>query len=79
MTEDTLPEEPYVTHATVRESWTDDGLFGCWDIECRFSDGQKFAAIQVDHNFERLADLICGFLTLPKSQLELVKILIEQE
>jgi hypothetical protein len=55
----TYADEPYVVHATVRESWTDDGRFACWDIECRFSDGQKFAAISVDHNFERLADFIC--------------------
>ena len=50
--------EPYVTHATVRESWSESD-HPCWDIECRFSDGQKFAAIQVDYNFEELADFIC--------------------
>ena len=57
MTEDTRPEEPYVIHATVREGGPADDP--CWDILCRFSDGQKFDAIQVDHNFELLADLIC--------------------
>jgi hypothetical protein len=52
--------EPRVFHATVREGGPDDDP--CWDIECRFSDGQKFAAVQVDHRMEKLADWIAGRL-----------------
>lgn len=49
-------EEPTVTYATVRDG--DDE----WHIECRFSDGQKYAAIRVDLPFEYLADEICAWL-----------------
>lgn len=48
-------QEPKVVHATIRES-------ADWDIECRFSDGQKFAAITVDIEHEQLAHKICDFL-----------------
>lgn len=70
--------EPYVTYATVRESEDDTG-YPCWDIECRFSDGQKYAAIEVAFEFEKLADFICGVINLPKPQLALVKFWIEQK
>jgi len=47
-------ETPYVIDATVRESGDDD-----WDdIECRFSNGEKYAAIQVDIEKPWLASLI---------------------
>lgn len=48
--------EPYVTSATVRDAG--DELH----IECRFSDGQKFAAVIVAVEFEGLAHSICEFL-----------------
>jgi hypothetical protein len=45
-----------VVSATVRDG--DDE----WHIECRFDDGQKYAAIRVDKEQEDLADAICAFL-----------------
>lgn len=50
------PREPVVTYATIRD--------GCdeWHLECRFSDGQKFAAVIVDKDFEGLAEQICADL-----------------
>jgi hypothetical protein len=53
-------EEPKVVYATVRDSG--DEVFPTFDIECRFSDGKKFAAIQVDGDFPDLADSIRAFL-----------------
>lgn len=56
--------EPTVTHATVRDAV--DELH----IECRFSDGQKFAAVKVDAEFPELASLVAELLnnwaTAPK-------------
>ncbi len=72
------PKEAKVVYATVRESWSEPD-HPCWDIECRFSDEQKFAAIMVDHNFEGLADLICGVINLPPPQLELIKLWIQDQ
>ncbi|ANI78994.1 hypothetical protein [Sphingobium sp. EP60837] len=43
--------------ATVRDG--DDE----WHIECRFKDGQKFAAIIVDKDHEDLADWIAAAIT----------------
>ena len=54
-------KEPKVIKAGVRETTDDIGDLA-WDIECRFDDGQKFAAIQVDGDFEQLADDIAKFL-----------------
>lgn len=51
-----MEKEPQVISATVRDG--DDE----WHIECRFSDGQKFAAIRVDKSFEKLAHQICADL-----------------
>jgi hypothetical protein len=53
-------KEPKVVYATVRDSG--DEVFPMLDIECRFSDGQKFAAIQVDGDFPELAESIRKFL-----------------
>ncbi len=47
-----MGDEPRVVEATVRDG--DDE----WHIECRFSDGQKIAAVTVDREFERLAHQI---------------------
>jgi hypothetical protein len=33
-------------------------------LECRFKDGQKFAAVTVDINCETLATEICNFLNV---------------
>jgi len=52
--------EPKILFTTVRDG--DDE----WHIECRFSDGQKFAAVKVDKEFEGLADRISRFLNLPE-------------
>ncbi|WP_202951367.1 hypothetical protein, partial [Sphingobium bisphenolivorans] len=50
-------EKRPVQYATVR----DDG--DEWHIECRFKDGQKFAAITVDKDHEDLADWIAAAIT----------------
>lgn len=51
--------EPIVVYATVRPNGTGDDL----DIECRFSDGQKFAAVKVDGGFPELTYRIANFLS----------------
>lgn len=48
--------EPKLLFCGVR----DGGDF--WHLECRFEDGQKFAAVQVDKGHERLADEIAAYL-----------------
>jgi hypothetical protein len=48
--------EPKLLFCGVR----DGGDF--WHLECRFDDGQKFAAIQVDKDHEKLADEIAAYL-----------------
>lgn len=50
-----------VLFATVRLS-SDDAGFDVYDIECRFSDGQKYAAVQVCGDQEGLAHAIAGWL-----------------
>ena len=52
----TSETEPSVIFATVRNA--EDELH----IECRFSDGQKFAAITVDADFPELAAAVADFL-----------------
>lgn len=56
-----LDGEPNVVRATVRDA--DDKLH----IECRFSDGQKFAAVIVDADFPVLAQKIAEFLSANNS------------
>lgn len=46
-----------VRYATVRDGGDE------WHIECRFKDGQKFAAITVDKEHEDLADWIAAAIT----------------
>lgn len=55
-------EEPTVVWATVRDG-LDAGGFPVLDIECRFTDGQKYAAIQVDAALPGLAQAIATWLT----------------
>ena len=50
--------EPKVIYATVRET-LDDMI----RIECRFDDGQKFAAVMVAEGFDELAHDIARFLS----------------
>jgi hypothetical protein len=50
-----------IIKASVRESF-DSSDIPCWDIECWFEDGQKFAPIEIDYEHEELADTICKFL-----------------
>ena len=49
-------KEPQLTYITNRV------CEGDFQLECRFTDGQKFAAITVDENFPELADLVCRLL-----------------
>lgn len=46
-----------VRYATVRDGGDE------WHIECRFKDGQKFAAVTVDKEHEDLADWIASAIT----------------
>ncbi len=50
--------EPRITHCGVRDG--DDE----YHIECRFDDGQKFAAVKVDGEFPLLAEFIAAFLNV---------------
>lgn len=59
--------EPYVKYATVREGLDEDGIIEN-HIECRLSDGQKFAAIIVDGSFDNLAFDIRDFLNSDQYQ-----------
>jgi hypothetical protein len=54
--------EPKLLFCGVR----DGGDF--WHLECRFDDGQKFAAIQVDKDHEKLADEIAAYLNTRKEK-----------
>ncbi len=54
--------EPILKFCTLRSSGAVDDPDFCIDVECRFNDGQKFAAIQVDGDFGRLAWLIHNYL-----------------
>lgn len=60
--------EPQVVFAGVRDSEDDKGC-PVFDIECRFSDGQKFAVVQVDGDFQELARRIAEFLSSSKAEL----------
>jgi hypothetical protein len=57
---DHIPE-PRVIDATVLATCDADG-YPCFDIECRFQDGKKFAAVRVDNEFPELAYLIAELL-----------------
>lgn len=62
--------EPKLKFCTVRGAITisadhlppDSEDFDEYHIECRFEDGQKFAAVTVDGRFPELADKIAAFL-----------------
>lgn len=54
--------EPTLLFCTVRDGVDE------WHIECRFSDGQKFAAITVDREFQQLADLVASLLNQRAAQ-----------
>lgn len=56
----------HVTLATVREAIEDNNTV--WHIECRFSNGEKYAAIKVDGQDERLAHLIVALLNVEAEQ-----------
>lgn len=58
--------EPSVVYATVRTREDDLGV-EVFDIECRFSDGQKYGAVTIDSPFPRLAHQICDFLNAKAS------------
>lgn len=66
-----MSDEPKLRSCGVR----DGGDF--WHLECRFEDGQKFAAVQVDKAHEKLADEIAAFLNTGKLDDGLATIRIE--
>jgi hypothetical protein len=59
--------EPKLLFCTKRDGW-DEFDAKCEheapyvDLECRFSDGQKFNAVRIDASFPELAESIYGFL-----------------
>jgi hypothetical protein len=57
-----MNEESKVIDATVR-----DGLDE-WHIECRFDNGEKFAAVTVDYNKPELAQKIARFLSVTDNE-----------
>jgi len=56
-----MKDEPKVNWCTIRESENQDG-YSYLDIECRMSDGQKIAALQINKDFPELAVKIRDFL-----------------
>lgn len=54
--------EPTIIYTTVRSSYDDEINESGFDIECRFSDDQKFAAVKVDVEFPNLAHRISDLL-----------------
>ena len=48
--------EPIVKYCTVREGDSE------WHLECRFSDGQKYAAIKIDEACPELATRVAALL-----------------
>lgn len=65
MSEPTKYTEPKVLFATVREA-DDDEIH----IECRFSNGEKYAAVKVAAPLDELADEIAAYLSVPPDQRE---------
>ncbi|AFU88354.1 hypothetical protein CcrSwift_gp036 [Caulobacter phage CcrSwift] len=55
--------EPRLSYCTVRIGVLPDGDIE-YHLECRFEDGQKYAAVKVDGGHERLAHRIAEFLNL---------------
>ncbi|MCP4990915.1 MAG: hypothetical protein GY928_34190 [Colwellia sp.] len=60
-------KEPKVQSCTVRDVVDGNGLKE-FHIECRFQDGQKFAPIVVDGQFEGLAIAIANYLNSSQYQ-----------
>jgi hypothetical protein len=56
-----MKPEPKVVLCTQRLAEDKDGIVEI-HLECRFSDGQKFAAVVIDSDFPELADSIEQFL-----------------
>jgi hypothetical protein len=56
-------KEPTVTFCTQRIAVDKNGIDEI-HLECRFSDGQKFAAVIVDSDFPELANRIETFLNM---------------
>ncbi len=51
-----MAEPPIVKYCTVREGDSE------WHLECRFSDGQKYAAIKIDEACPELATRVAALL-----------------
>jgi hypothetical protein len=60
MIEEMMMPEPACVYATVRDGFDE------WHVECRFDDGQKFAAVHVDYDFPDLAHRIAAALASPE-------------
>lgn len=54
--------EPKVIYAAVHEG-EDAAGDQCWNINCRFDDGQKYVAVEVAYEMEELAHFIAAALT----------------
>jgi hypothetical protein len=54
--------DPTLVSCAMRDSYDSELDETSTDIECRFSDGQKFAAIHVAANHDDLAGLVCSLL-----------------
>ena len=57
--------EPFVKYCTVKEGIDENDITEN-HIECRFSNGEKYAAIIVDGGMDCLAFCICDFLNSPE-------------
>ena len=60
-------DEPNLLRCTKRDGWDNfdpEQLFDApyIDLECRFSNGEKFGAVRIDSKFRNMADAIHDFL-----------------
>lgn len=53
--------EPKLKYCGVRDALNKDGINEI-HLECRFDDGQKFAAVIIEGGFENLAHFIADYL-----------------
>ncbi len=56
-------KEPGLIFCTQRDGYDGIGEDPAYiDLECRFDDGQKFAAVRIHKEFANMANAICDFL-----------------
>lgn len=53
--------EPEIDYCTIRDAVDEKGVETI-HLECRFKDGQKFAAVEIAGGFDNLAEKIMHFL-----------------